>query len=190
MALVLSLDVGGSPQKWISRNDAITYHAKGLVAWSYGEDSFTYTGGVSRMTGLETKITSATIVAIRGEGTHRRRMVPMLNNQALFQRDLRVCAYCGKVFSTDKLTRDHIIPVSKGGMDTWQNCVTACSTCNHKKGNKLLEKCGMKLLYVPYVPNLAEYLILKNRKIKADQMQYLLAMIPEHSRMHNREISQ
>ena len=33
----------------------------------------------------------------------------------------------------------------------------------------------MKLLAVPYIPNLAEYLILSNRRILADQMQFLLA---------------
>jgi 5-methylcytosine-specific restriction endonuclease McrA len=181
---VLYLDIAGNPQKWIDRNLAITYHAKGLVAWSYGSDSFTYRGGISRMTGQQVEITSATIIAVRGESKVQRwNRPPTLTNQALFARDLHICAYCGNNFPASKLTRDHIHPLSKGGNDTWKNCVAACERCNHKKADKPLEKTGMKLLYIPYVPNQAEFLILKNRKILADQMEFLLSLVPSHSRI-------
>ncbi|MEM2159365.1 MAG: HNH endonuclease [Candidatus Nitrosotenuis sp.] len=181
---VLYLDIAGNPQKWISRNDTITYHAKGLVAWSYGSESFTYHGGISRLTGEQVKITSATIIAVRGESKVQRwNRPPTLTNQALFARDLHICAYCGKHFPASKLTRDHIQPLSRGGTDSWSNVVAACERCNHKKANKLLEKSGMSLLYVPYVPNQAEVLILKNRKIIYDQMTFLLNFIPDSSRI-------
>lgn len=64
----------------------------------------------------------------------------------IYQRDDHTCQYCG---SEDKLTIDHIIPKSLGGQDTWENMVVACSSCNIKKGNTLLEKTNMKLKRTP-----------------------------------------
>lgn len=50
-----------------------------------------------------------------------------------------------------------------------------CRECNQAKDARTPEEAGMKLLAVPYTPNLAEYLILQNRKILADQMEFLKA---------------
>ena len=52
--------------------------------------------------------------------------VPLLTNRTLFQRDHNLCLYCGEVFNPAHLTRDHIMPASRGGGTTWLNCVTAC----------------------------------------------------------------
>ena len=41
----------------------------------------------------------------------------------------------------------------------------------------------MELLYAPYVPNKAEYLILTNRRILADQMEFLKQHVASHSRL-------
>ena len=46
-----------------------------------------------------------------------------------------VCVKCGEVFPTSKLTKDHAIPVSKGGPDEYQNLVPMCKPCNSKKGD-------------------------------------------------------
>ena len=59
------------------------------------------------------------------------------------------CQYCG---ATTKLTIDHVVPKSKGGQDTWENLVVACSTCNVKKSDKLLEQTKMKLRKQPRAP--------------------------------------
>lgn len=67
----------------------------------------------------------------------------------IYQRDDNKCQYCG---STRGLTIDHVIPRSKGGGDTWENMVVACSACNTKKGNKYLEHTGMKLARQPKAP--------------------------------------
>lgn len=67
----------------------------------------------------------------------------------IYKRDENKCQYCG---STRGLTLDHVIPRSKGGKDTWENLVVACSSCNTKKGDKLLEQTGMKLLKQPKRP--------------------------------------
>jgi hypothetical protein len=88
------------------------------------------------------------------------------------------------VFQEYKLTRDHVIPVSRNGKDVWTNVVTACEADNHRKDDKLLHEVGMELLFVPYAPNRAEHLILKGRRILPVQAEYLAQFIPESSRAH------
>lgn len=61
--------------------------------------------------------------------------------------------------------------------------VTVCKDCNSKKGHKTLKEARMELLYVPYVPNHFENMILQNRNILADQMEYLLSGVPKRSRI-------
>ena len=53
----------------------------------------------------------------------------------MYLRDLYQCQYCADTFSSQDLTIDHVIPLSKGGKTSWTNCVTACKECNTKKGN-------------------------------------------------------
>ena len=63
------------------------------------------------------------------------------------------------------------------------NVVTTCRQCNGHKRNRLPQECGLELLYAPYVPNKAEYLILTNRRILADQMEFLKQHVASHSRL-------
>ncbi len=63
------------------------------------------------------------------------------------------------------------------------NCITACRPCNGRKGSRLPEEARMSLLYLPYVPSLHEDMILRGRRILADQMEFLLACVPAHSRL-------
>lgn len=187
MSRILTLDAQGTPHRWVSYEDAIVYHAKNLVAWQMGEGEgdVLYRGGISRMTGKQSRITTAPIIAVKGESAAAKRMnkPPALTNRELFRRDHFMCAYCGKIFKDLNLTRDHIVPRSKGGEDKWTNVVTACETCNHRKDDRLLHECGMQLLYVPYAPNRAEALILENRVILGCQMEYLKSFLPQHSRV-------
>lgn len=187
MSRILKLDAHGTPTEWVSREDAIVYHAKGLIAWQLGEGEgdVTFRGGENRITGQQSRITTAPIIAVKGEGGAAKRMhkAPALTNRELFRRDHYMCAYCGGIFKELHLTRDHVQPRSRGGVDKWTNCVTACEKCNHRKDDKLLQECGMELLYVPYMPNRAEALILENRVILGCQMDYLKSFLPEHSRV-------
>jgi 5-methylcytosine-specific restriction endonuclease McrA len=84
-----------------------------------------------------------------------------------------------------ELSRDHVTPVHAGGEDRWMNVVTACRSCNIRKGGRTPESARMPLLYLPYIPNRYEHLILQNRRILQDQMQYLMAKVPKHSRLHS-----
>jgi len=67
----------------------------------------------------------------------------------VYKRDENKCQYCG---STRHLTIDHVIPKSKGGSEDWTNLVVACSSCNTKKGDKLLSQTDMKLAKQPKAP--------------------------------------
>lgn len=44
-----------------------------------------------------------------------------------------ICHYCGKEFSPEELSMDHIVPVSRGGRSTKGNVVPSCKDCNNKK---------------------------------------------------------
>lgn len=182
---VLQLDVSGRPQAWISPKEAAVLYAVEAVAWTIGDAVFLLRGGTQRLTGVQSRIEVHPIIAVRGSVPSRAwRDTPALTNPKLFARDRCVCAYCGGRFAADELTREHVVPTSRGGHDTWMNCITACRPCNGRKGNRLPEEARMPLLYLPYVPTLHEDMILRGRRILSDQMDFLLASVPRHSRLH------
>ena len=182
---VLQLDVSGRPQAWISPREAALLYACDTVAWTLGDTFQVLRGGIQRVSGLQSRIALHPIIAVRGTVPARAwRQSPALSNPKLFNRDRHVCAYCGGHFAFDELTREHIRPVSRGGDDSWMNCITACRACNGHKGNRLPEEAHMALLYLPYVPSLHEDMILRGRRILADQMDFLLASVPRSSRLH------
>ena len=179
---ILGLDVSGTPRKWLSFEEAIVYHAKHQVVWSLGENVFRARGGIQN-SGKQSIIETSSIIAIKGTGFDvKRREVP-LSNRTLFHRDRHDCAYCGHRFVSNQLSRDHIVPKSRGGLDTWTNVVTACKHCNNKKDDRLLIECDMQLLYLPYVPSFNEKLLIENRNILADQHEFLRAGLPKNSRL-------
>ena len=188
MAFILAVDMAGVPSRWLIVDDAITYYARQMVAWSLGDVVATYHGGLSRLTGQRSELSTRSIIAIKGRAMAMKSFnhVPPLNNRELFHRDRQICAYCAVLLPSAKLTRDHIKPFSKGGLDTWMNVVTACRACNERKSDRTPEGAGMELVYLPYVPNRAEYLILTNRRILVDQMQFLAQHVPAQSRLHQR----
>ena len=70
----------------------------------------------------------------------------------IFLRDGYRCQYCGKKGTSETLTVDHVIPISRGGKDSWTNVATACKQCNNYKGNSLLEESDMELMVEPKTP--------------------------------------
>lgn len=183
--LILTLDHHGVPHRWVTWQHACFYYAKDLVAWAIGENSFVIHGGMNRLTGERSEICANSIIAIKGRAltSEQFRQVPPLDNRELFRRDRHICAYCGERLPGARLTRDHIKPVSQGGRDVWMNVVTACRPCNQRKSGRTPEQARMQLLYAPYVPNKAEYLILSNRHILADQMDFLARHLSSQSRI-------
>jgi 5-methylcytosine-specific restriction endonuclease McrA len=183
--LILRLDISGTPITWIPWEDAVCLVSRDMVAWTAGESVFTFRGGISRRTGTASLVTVNSIIAVKRSSRHgyQRRGVPPLNNRELFLRDGNLCLYCGDEFHDSHLTRDHVIPLSRGGRDCWSNVVAACKHCNARKGNRLPEEAGIGLLAVPYVPNWAEFLALSNRRILADQMEFLRSQFKQKSRL-------
>lgn len=99
-----------------------------------------------------------------------------VTNTFLFARDGYRCQYCGRhrygLRGRDFLTRDHVLPLSRGGANTWSNVVTACSPCNNRKANHHPDECGMRPLATPSEPNYVE-LVWAVRRVTPVQAKYI-----------------
>ncbi len=183
-ARILRLTLSGQPVEWLSWQSAVTLHSRDLVVSSLGGIAREVSGGLNRFTGDTSRIRVPAIIACRGSKIPKLRTNPLLTNQALFARDGHQCMYCGQHFHQQELSRDHVIPRSRGGADRWENVVAACRRCNEHKGQFLLDEISMELLALPYRPNFAEYLALINsRRIRGDQMEFLRTQFSKNSRM-------
>jgi 5-methylcytosine-specific restriction endonuclease McrA len=180
---LLSLDAHGRVLDWISWQHASCLYARGAVAWTLGEPCLIVHGGICRSTGQRSILELHPIIAARGHArAHALDPTPTLTNPALFVRDQHLCLYCGKRFSRQLLTRDHVMPLSRGGRDLWENVVSACFHCNSRKGGRTPQQASMPLLAVPYRPSWVEHLIMSNRNILADQMAFLKHQLPKNPR--------
>lgn len=185
MTLILALDIAGNPFRWLSAERAVYYMTAGKVAWNLGADAQVFRGGIRRDGGRSILHVPPIIALARSEAMVRHAQpIPLGHDNALlFRRDHNVCAYCSERLGQHALTRDHIYPRARGGRDVWVNVVTACRTCNLLKACRTPEEAHMPLLYVPYEPCRAEHFLLTGRRILADQMEYLAARLPRHSRL-------
>lgn len=75
----------------------------------------------------------------------------VLTRRNILRRDSYKCAYCGR--SDLPLTIDHILPRARGGSDSWENLVCACTICNNKKGDRTPDEAQMPLRYKPFKPS-------------------------------------
>ncbi|MCC7508516.1 MAG: HNH endonuclease [Planctomycetes bacterium] len=91
------------------------------------------------------------IVLGRYNGVPRRELA--FNRRNIYRRDAFQCQYCGGKPGLKYLSIDHVIPVSKGGVTNWENCVVACVRCNTRKGNRTPEQANMPLRTEPGKPN-------------------------------------
>ena len=93
-----------------------------------------------------------------------RNKVPYSKRNVMY-RDNHTCTYCG---ATDKLTVDHVIPASRGGKTSFENCVTACFSCNNKKNNKTPREANMFMRKKPYTPTISEFFMIKMKSLGVD----------------------
>lgn len=105
-----------------------------------------------------------------------RRFRRQVTNTFLFARDDYCCQFCGRNPSEFRhrecLTRDHVVPLSRGGTNDWTNVITACSSCNTRKGNSLPEESGMVPLRPPHEPHFV-HLSWAVRKLTPIQTRYI-----------------
>jgi len=105
-----------------------------------------------------------------------RRFRRHVTNTFLFARDHYTCQYCGRhrrqLRHREFLTRDHLLPLCRGGDNTWANVITACTSCNHRKGNRTPEEAHMRPLRTATEPNHVE-LVWAVRKVTPIQAKYI-----------------
>ena len=78
--------------------------------------------------------------------------VVRFSRKNVYLRDNHRCQYCGVQFHDHELTLDHVVPRVCGGKTTWTNVVTACATCNRRKGGRTPEQAGLPLRSKPLRP--------------------------------------
>lgn len=89
----------------------------------------------------------------------------VLTRKNILRRDGFKCAYCGR--SDLQLTIDHIVPRARGGNDSWENLVCACTSCNNRKGDRTPWEARMDMLYKPFKPS--HIMFIKNAVGKLDE---------------------
>lgn len=175
---ILRLNAQGIPTAWLSLEQAANLYVKLDVIWELGDKRFQLTGGINRANGERSKLKLSPIIATRSAGIYsdiHREKAPSLSNKMLFRRDDHRCMYCGNKGSALELTRDHVVPTSRGGKDIWENVVAACARCNNFKADRCPEEAGMSLLAIPFRPNIFEAMYLAQHRVLEDQMKYLRA---------------
>lgn len=90
------------------------------------------------------------------------------SKSGVLDRDNYVCAYCLKKLSKHSATVDHIIPVAKGGKNSWKNTICSCTSCNNLKGDKWLKDTGMSLHIQPYEPTIYQHFVNKMKNAGFD----------------------
>lgn len=105
-----------------------------------------------------------------------RRFRRQVTNTFLFARDRYSCQYCGRAAGElrprESLTRDHVVPLSRGGTNAWTNVVTACSVCNTKKAHHLPGEIGLHLIRPPVEPHFV-HLSWAVRRLTPTQSKYI-----------------
>ncbi|MFB6259575.1 MAG: HNH endonuclease [Thiohalorhabdaceae bacterium] len=182
MVHTLLLNPGTRPIAWATWQELVVLSCRGMIQQQMGEVVYRVRGGVSRDTG-ERSLMEVPSIAVVSQARHPGDRVPLprRENRELYRRDDWTCLYCGGRFDRRELSRDHVQPLSRGGLDRWENVATACRRCNRVKGSRVPEEARMPLLAVPYAPVHAEWMVLTGRDIRGDQMEILRAHLPRSS---------
>mgnify|MGYP003975704465 FL=1 len=109
-----------------------------------------------------------------------------MSRNEIFSRDNNSCQYCGA--KPRDMTIDHVNPRCKGGEFTWENVVSACKACNHRKAARTPQEAGMRLRNKPYEPRPNPYSFLKLESLRKTWLPFVPWMGPE-SNPSNGELS-
>jgi 5-methylcytosine-specific restriction endonuclease McrA len=96
-------------------------------------------------------ISAPEVIVLKRYGERPPRKV-VFNRPNLGKRDAFTCQYCGVPLASDDLTIEHVLPRSRGGPTSWENCVAACEDCNARKADRTPREAGMKLRSMPVRP--------------------------------------
>lgn len=97
---------------------------------------------------VHTSFKQPTVIRLRQYIKMPHKEIP-LTRRNLMYRDQYTCQYCQR---KEELTIDHVLPRSRGGIDSWENVVACCQRCNVKKGNMTPKEAKMELSKQPKAP--------------------------------------
>ena len=80
------------------------------------------------------------------------RLEVSFSRRNLYRRDAYSCQYCQRRQPLEDLSIDHVMPRSRGGKTSWENCVLACVNCNSRKANRTPQESGLRLMRQPRKP--------------------------------------
>lgn len=175
----------GLPDRWLWPDEAAHYYATGRVLDERGDVAITLHGGRNKVSGQLTQIQCRSIITVAPaeDRLHAPSGIVKYSRALLIQRDRCVCCYCGQRYPLYRIEAEHILPRARGGRYSWMNMVLSCRGCNAYKGCRTPEEAGLDMYYVPFAPNVYEARLLENRRVLADQMEFLRAGVPEGSRV-------
>lgn len=101
------------------------------------------------------------------------RMALPVTRRTVLARDNYTCQYCGASPGKAYLTVDHVIPRSQGGDGSWENVVTACLSCNQRKGNRTPEEANMPLIAKPARPRYIALVLLRQGRASESWLKYI-----------------
>lgn len=113
--------------------DPATYERHDLLSWGDVSKAMNATGPMIRSQYLAI-LPPEVVVLTAYEGRGERSVV--FSRKNIFKRDRYTCQYCGCQPGPEELTIDHVLPRSRGGTSTWDNCLLACVECNKRKADK------------------------------------------------------
>ena len=161
----LQLNSTYEPMSFIDIDNALKLYFRGKIdILSTWNEKITWTNGSMKL---------PAIIKLNRYVRHIRRRTNF-DRHTLFRRDQFTCQYCAKGLNANSLTIDHIVPKAQGGLTSWLNCVAACTKCNSFKDSRTPEQAGMKLLCIPFIPNLGiKNELYKMQKIHDDWANYI-----------------
>ena len=152
------MNISGNPALVLNADfRPLSYYPLSLCSWQDSIKSV-FLERVSVIENYEKEVRSPSfsfklpsVIALKDHITPQRK--PAFTRFNVFLRDNFTCQYCYNHFSANDLTFDHLVPRCLNGKTTWKNVVSACTTCNLKKGRRLLKYTDMKLLKLPSRPS-------------------------------------
>ena len=145
----LALNVAGIPIDIISWKRAVTLWALGRA-----EILAAHEGRTIRSPRFSLEAPSVIqCIDLKGMPRNFTHVLPFTRRN-LHARDGGRCVYCGQKVSLSNFTIDHVLPRSLGGRTDWENVVSACMSCNNRKGNRRPRPGEPKMLHQPFAPRL------------------------------------